>query len=274
MPSLNENRSRWGDVNNWTEDGNDWSSSWGSVEMQWYATLYPRIHHFLPAKVIVEIAPGHGRWTPFLLDHCDRYIGIDLSESCVATCKRRFADVGKADFITNDGLSLPMVESGSADLIFSFDSLVHVEIDVMKAYLTDIADRLSSDGVAFLHHSNRAATDVGVGPVNKSMQWSMRQSPPISRVIGKLGLGQLRDWRAFSVSAQIIEKAARQVGLRVVGQEIINWGGPALIDCLSVIVRPNSKWDRANVVVRNPGFLAEADSAHASANVFGTLPQR
>jgi SAM-dependent methyltransferase len=274
MPSLEDNLARWGDVDNWTEDGDDWSSSWGSAEMQWYATLYPRIRPFLPAKVIVEIAPGHGRWTSFLLDECDRYIGVDLAESCVAACTRRFAGVEKAAFVTNDGHSLPTVESGSVDLVFSFDSLVHVEIDAMAGYVRDIADKLAPDGVAFLHHSNRAAADVGVGPVDTSLQWAIRRSPQASRVIGKFGLGQLRDWRAFSVSAEIIEQTAREAGLRAIGQEIVNWGGPALIDCISVIARPDSKWDRPNVVVRNPRFVAEADSAGAAARVFGTLPPR
>jgi SAM-dependent methyltransferase len=274
VPSLDENRSHWGGDYNWPEAGNEWSAKWGSAETQWYSTLYPRIRCFLPAKVIVEIAPGHGRWTQFLLDHCDRYIGIDLSESCVAACKERFANVGKADFIMNDGHSLPAVESGSVDLIFSFDSLVHVEFSEMQGYLTDISDRLGPDGVAFLHHSNRAAVDVGVGPVDMSIQWAIRHSRLLSRVIGKLGLGQLREWRAFSVSAPIIERAAREAGLRVVGQELVNWGGPALTDCISVVARPNSKWDRSNVVARNPRFMAEAESAGAIDNVFGTLPQR
>src|SRR5579859_8081721 len=39
----------------------------------------------------------------------------------------------------NDGTSLAMIEDGTVDLVFSFDSLVHVEADVMDAYLDEIA---------------------------------------------------------------------------------------------------------------------------------------
>lgn len=46
---------------------------------------------------------------------------------------------------------------GAVDLAFSFDSLVHVEIDVIEGYLTELARVLVPDGVAILHHSNLAA---------------------------------------------------------------------------------------------------------------------
>ena len=49
----------------------------------------------------------------------------------------------------NDGQSLPMVADSSIDLAFSFDSLVHVEDDVMPSYLDELARVLSEDGVAF-----------------------------------------------------------------------------------------------------------------------------
>ena len=47
-----------------------------------------------------------------------------------------------------------MVEDGSIDFVFSFDSLVHVEADVLDAYLDQLARKLTPDGVGFIHHSN------------------------------------------------------------------------------------------------------------------------
>lgn len=135
MPSIDDNEAVWGVRYRWEERGDEWSASWGGPAMQWHGTLYPRLRAFLPAVHIVEIAPGHGRWTPFLLDHCERYTGIDLAESCVAVCEERFARDPKATFRVNDGQSLPGVGDGAADLVFSFDSLVHVEPDVIGHYL-------------------------------------------------------------------------------------------------------------------------------------------
>ena len=40
------------------------------------------------------------------------------------------------------------------DLVFSFDSLVHAEIDGLKSCVPQIIQKLNNDGVAFIHHSN------------------------------------------------------------------------------------------------------------------------
>jgi hypothetical protein len=52
-------------------------------------------------------------------------------------------------FHVNDGRSLAAVADGSVDLIFSFDSLVHVEADVMLAYLEQLAHKLTPHGIGF-----------------------------------------------------------------------------------------------------------------------------
>ena len=76
---------------------------------------------------MLEIAPGHGRWTEYLAHHCDRLIGVDLASSCVEVCRERFDGRPNLEFFVNDGRSLDMVDAGSVDLVFSFDSLVHAE---------------------------------------------------------------------------------------------------------------------------------------------------
>jgi SAM-dependent methyltransferase len=83
----------------------EWSAVWGGGETHWFATVLPRIRKFLPAEVVVEIAPGYGRWTGYLLPLSSKYIGVDLAESCVAACKKRFAAAENASFFTNDGRS-------------------------------------------------------------------------------------------------------------------------------------------------------------------------
>jgi cyclopropane fatty-acyl-phospholipid synthase-like methyltransferase len=112
----------------------------------------PRLHEFLPTGTLLEIAPGHGRWTDYLLDHCDRLIGVDLAEKCVEACRRRFADRPHATFHKNDGRSLGMVGDGEIDFAMSFDSLVHCEADVVESYVRELARTLSEHGAAFIHH--------------------------------------------------------------------------------------------------------------------------
>ena len=83
MPTIEENRSAWGETYTWPEAGEEWSRHWGSVYMHWYGSLLPRISAFVPAETILEIAPGYGRWTAFLKNLCKRLVIVDLSEKCI-----------------------------------------------------------------------------------------------------------------------------------------------------------------------------------------------
>lgn len=57
MPTVEQNKIQWGDSYDWNEGGEEWSTEWGTSHMQWYGTILPRIHAFLPADTILEIAP-------------------------------------------------------------------------------------------------------------------------------------------------------------------------------------------------------------------------
>ena len=91
----------------------------------------PRIARFLPAGSILEIAPGHGRWTDFLREHCDTLSIVDLDAACIDACRERFAGDERIAYHVNDGRSLDMIEDGSVDFAFSFDSLVHADAEVV-----------------------------------------------------------------------------------------------------------------------------------------------
>ncbi len=138
MPSIEENIDKWNASYDWRLGGDAWSRPWGDAESQWYGSIFPRIHRFLPASAVLEIAPGFGRWTQFLLEHCETLTAVDVAPKCTESCRERFADYPQARFETNDGQSLPMVEDESIDFAFSFDSLVHVESETMMGYLSEI----------------------------------------------------------------------------------------------------------------------------------------
>ncbi len=163
MPDLNWNKTVWGDSYHWNDAGEEWSTTWGGSEAQWFGSIYPRVHRFLPAQRILEIAPGFGRWTRYLLPACEEFIGIDLSNKCTEACQKRFLAANHAQFITNDGRSLEAAKDQAFDLIFSFDSLVHAEYDILASYIPQIVHKLSSVGVAFIHHSNLLAYNNTIG---------------------------------------------------------------------------------------------------------------
>jgi len=273
MPTIEENRS-WGKYS-WPEEGNEWSREWGDVETHWNATIFPRIRNFLPAKRVLEIAPGFGRWTAFLIDCSDEYIGIDLNPECVSACQVRFAGADHAKFVANDGKSLAAVADNSIDFAFSFDSLVHAEMDVIDGYLGELSRKLSVDGVAFLHHSNLGEYSMAALKISRRL-WVQPTTWPTAGILRRLQLSFWDHWRGPSVTAQKVADSALGTGLVCIGQEIINWGlhNRRTVDCLSVLARAGSKWQRPNVVVRNPYFVAEAHSARAISEVYTSLNKR
>src|SRR5687767_14794796 len=135
MPGVDANLEQWGSAYAWPARGDEWSVAWGGPEAQWQSTLRPRLARFIPANAILEIAPGYGRWSQYLLGCCDRYVGIDLSAEAVEACRRRFSHAKQAEFHVNDGRTLRPVDDASIDFAFSFDSLVHVEAEVIRSYL-------------------------------------------------------------------------------------------------------------------------------------------
>jgi ubiquinone/menaquinone biosynthesis C-methylase UbiE len=265
MPDVDANLRQWGNDYAWPEAGDEWSAAWGGPDAQWHFTLLPRVRPFLPAGTILEIAPGYGRWTKYLVDNCDSYVGVDLSPASIDACRTRFADTAHAEFHVNDGRSLSAVHDSSADFAFSFDSLVHVEEAAIASYLTELARVLTPDGVAFLHHSNLAGCKPVARPGRLALQAAER--------VRHRDTGGFDQWRGVSMSAQRMEELSTEAGLRCVGQEIVNWLGGRMIDCLSLVTQPGSKWDRANVVVRNPYFMAEAASAARAASVYSSGPR-
>ena len=254
MPGVKENLAIWSTTWDWSTQGDEWSQWWGGTRPMWYGALLPRIHSFVPTGTILEIAPGYGRWTQFLKDACQRMIVVDLTEGCIEHCRERFASSTNIEYHVNDGRSLDMVEDGSIDFVFSFDSLVHAEADVMEAYTRQLARKLSPDGVGFIHHSNLAS-------YRRLTQFAHKV--PVSKLEALVRRGavvNLPAWRAESMSADLFREQCASAGLRCVGQELINWEhGRYLIDCLSQFTRPGSRWDRQGTPrVRNPGFVDAA----------------
>ena len=246
MPDLISNRKLWNDWQ-WSPDGEDWSAGCGNSEALWFFGIYPRIHSFLPTSTILEIAPGGGRWTKHLKNYCDRLIAVDLSETCIDLCRKRFAEEHHLTFHLNDGKSLDMIASDSIDFVFSFDSLVHADADVIQSYLRHIATKLKPNGVGFVHHSN------------------LWHYPRLLRVLGRLPykmvhlvteksmIGALQ-WRSWDTSAEVVETYSQEVGLQCISQECVTWGGNILLDCFSTFVRKESSMARSNRRFENSSF--------------------
>ena len=237
----------------WSREGEEWSASWGGTAALWHGTLLPRIGRFVPTATILEIAPGYGRWTQYLQGLCELLVVVDLTENCIDHCRKRFAELDHITYHVNDGRSLEMIEDGSIDFVFSFDSLVHVELDVLEAYLEQLGAKLRPGGAGFIHHSNAGAY--------RFLNSAARRVPARlrRRFVDRGLVTDVFAWRAESVTTEKVAEACASAGLTLLAQEAINWErGRFTIDALSTFTRADGATGETPPTVRNANFRDEA----------------
>src|ERR1700745_4051865 len=200
----------------WKNAGEEWSAPWGTSKAQWFGAILPRIEHCLPAGTILEIAPGFGRWTHYLKDYCQQLWIVDRSSECIEACLRRFAAASHMHCYLNDGRSLAMIPDDSVDFVFSFDSFVHPNRDVVEAYLRQLGTKLKIGGQGFIHHSNFGQYVNTLG---------QRLPEALARPLMKV---KILDWwhhRNPSMSADLFRTLCTRHGLHCLSQELVNWRG-------------------------------------------------
>ncbi len=137
-------------------EGNYYRDAEPYIQKQWDGVIWPIIKD-LDFTEVLELAPGHGRNTELLRRLAGSITLVDVNPNCIEACRERFGehrDGCRFRYFVTDGDSLAMVESGSLTLVYSFDSMVHFDSSVVRAYVHEIARVLRPGGSAFLHHSN------------------------------------------------------------------------------------------------------------------------
>ena len=151
LPGLNSatlNKAIW-EAWDWSASGDEWTTS--------PETKQSFIRNVLQREIpleqdILEIGPGAGRWTESLLERARRYIGVDISSTCVDHCRGRFGNVARATFTVGSGRDLAAVANDSIDAIWSYDVFVHINAAEVESYVDEFARVLRPTAVAVIHH--------------------------------------------------------------------------------------------------------------------------
>lgn len=158
LENVRKNLALWDSTYKWTDNGDEWrfqAEQSGIPYADWKASLVTHlITPFAADAEVIEIAPGHGRWTEFILPIARYATLVDISPNCLEFCRRRFAEATNVDYFLTGGTQLPRYANGAIDFVFSYDSFVHMSAKVIAAYLLEFSRVLRSDGVAIIHHAD------------------------------------------------------------------------------------------------------------------------
>jgi len=161
LENVQKNLTLWDRTHDWVEDGDEWKSPATHAGVPydvWKASLVSHlIAPYSRDAHVVEIAPGHGRWSKYIIDTCLHATLVDLSPRCLEFCRTRFANNANVDYFLTTGTQLPKYASGAIGFVFSFDSFVHMSPEVIEAYMFEIARLLAIGGVGVIHHADIAA---------------------------------------------------------------------------------------------------------------------
>jgi ubiquinone/menaquinone biosynthesis C-methylase UbiE len=150
MNSLQANKLIW-ERWDWSGKGDEWTISpeWKSSVIRNFIEPY-----FEDRGTILEVGPGAGRWSEFLISKAKNFIGVDISEACVVECRKRFSVFPNAEFVVGNGCDLAMISSDSVDAIWSFDVFVHINSDEFRSYVGEFQRVLRTGGVVVVHHGS------------------------------------------------------------------------------------------------------------------------
>jgi hypothetical protein len=101
----------------------------------------------------VEIGPGGGRWTRYLLAFKKLYV-VDYYSEMLDEVKRHFRRP-HVTFIKNNGVNFPGIEDHSIDYLFSFGTFVHLDTHLIEAYLGNMRRILKPGANVVIHYSDK-----------------------------------------------------------------------------------------------------------------------
>jgi hypothetical protein len=250
MPSVDQNITKWNskfkEFIKEEDYGYRWSKLWGSPLLQWYSTIFPRINEFLPRKHIYEIASGLGRWSEFLEHYCKKLTLSDVSSESIDFLNEKYKYKDNVICFKTDGKTIN--NSYTIDFLFSFDSLVHCDLDVNEAYIDEFKKKSAKNSICLIHHSN-----LGAWPED-------------------LKENKHNGWRSKNVSAERINDRIKENNMNLISQELINWGGghfEYFLDCITILA--NGENQGKSKFIKNKNFMNAAKRVNSKSKILGRL---
>ena len=103
---------------------------------------------------VLELGCGVGRIGRELADHCDHWIGVDISENMIQHARERLSDKSNVDFHQLSRSRLDMLDDDSVDKAYSIAVFCHMDKEDLYLYLQDLARVVRPGGMIFVETWN------------------------------------------------------------------------------------------------------------------------
>lgn len=152
--SVEANRYLWSSYD-WSERGDEWTRKAANPDRWLRELLDKMLYKYMGrGREILEIGPGAGRWTEYLIPISKRLVLVDITPKCIAMCRQRFAGRdNKVEYHVIDG-DIGFIEGNSLDRVWSYDVFVHINPSDTENYIKNISRILRPGGIAVIHHGS------------------------------------------------------------------------------------------------------------------------
>ena len=133
---------------NWDKLGEEWTPS-----KNWKENFIINVinKYINSNSVILEVGPGGGRFTEFLIPNANKLWLVDVSEKCLKLCSDRFAPNINIQYIKLTEINLDFLENESLDVVFSFDVFVHLDPKNVDEYFGEFKKVLKPNGAIIIN---------------------------------------------------------------------------------------------------------------------------
>jgi SAM-dependent methyltransferase len=243
--TVDNNLAQWDLRDAWSQDGDEWDGqarACGVPYEAWKAGVVARYRSLLASGgTVLELGPGHGRWSDELISMAGTLVLCDISPNCLDACRHRLAGRGRMRTHLSAAADLPADLTAAVDAVWSYDCLVHVGPEEFRRYVAEIGRVLRRGGSAVLHHADRPRPGLAAHASRLVASLWLRGRPRVAPDEDDHG------WRSH-VSRRDVRGWAAAAGLVVERQESTwTWhaphgpctiGVPRFGDCITVLRRP------------------------------------
>ena len=149
LNSLTQNKEVWENYD-WNQFGEEWNPSEKWKEEFIEKIIYKNIKS---NSIILEVGPGAGRWTDYLIKLSNKLILVEVSNKCLDICKKKYKDYDNVEYFLLEEINLRFISDCSVDYIFSFDVFVHIDKREIVKYFSEFKRVLTEEGLLIFHYS-------------------------------------------------------------------------------------------------------------------------